>query len=176
MSTDDYEWKLKPDEHWKQVKRFEGGDRTPKFVTGNQSEDRIKIRYFYDEDEKAVWAHVRFGFYAQGPPGHAHGGSVAAVLDEAMGLTAWQSDLSVVAAELSVRFRSPTPLYEEHVIHAWLDEVDGPMARIRSTIASASDPEKVFAQGKGRFVDIGREKFQELANASDRRREASKNN
>ena len=40
----------------------------------------------------------------EGPPGHAHGGSMAAVLDEAMGAAAWMEGHLVVAVRLATSF------------------------------------------------------------------------
>ena len=52
------------------------------------------IHYFRTGPDRSLRAKVLFGPGTQGPPGHAHGGSMAAVLDEAMGGAAWmwQSD------------------------------------------------------------------------------------
>ena len=45
-----------------------------------------------------------FGPGSEGPPGHAHGGAVASVLDEAMGAAAWLAGHPCVAARLQVDF------------------------------------------------------------------------
>lgn len=170
MSKPEYDWTLTAEPTWKRVEDFQSGESTPKFVTGEQSDDRIRVRYFYDENTREVWAFVRFGYLAQGPPGHAHGGSVASVLDEVMGLAAWQAELSVVAAELTLRYKAPTPLYEELVAHAWIEQVEGPIARIKSAISRPE--ERHLVEGSGRFVDIGKERFRSLASEARVRRKA----
>lgn len=170
MSSQEFDWTLTAEPTWKRIESFQAGESTPKFVTGEQSDDRIRVRYFYDENTREVWAFARFGYLAQGPPGHAHGGAVASVLDEVMGLAAWQADLSVVAAELSVRYKAPTPLFEELIAHAWIEEVEGPIARIKSSIGRREG--RHFVEGGGRFVDIGKERFKNLANEAKARRKA----
>lgn len=169
MSDSEYEWTLQPEPHWERAILHDDGENAPKFVVGQMSEDRICVRYFQDPMQKDIWAHVRFGFLAQGPPGFAHGGSVAAVLDEAMGAAAWQADLTVVAAELNFRYKAPTPLFDELLAHAWIDRVDERIARIQSTIARPG--ERTLVAGSGRFVDIGREKYHAFAEAARARRE-----
>ena len=52
-------------------------------------------------DGEYVLADFTFDKRHQGPPGHADGGSLAAVLDEAMGAAVWLAGHSVVAAHLS---------------------------------------------------------------------------
>ena len=59
------------------------------FVMGDNSEDRLMVRYFVRERDNRFFAKIYFGSAAQGPPGFAHGGSIAAALDEAMGFAAW---------------------------------------------------------------------------------------
>lgn len=46
----------------------------------------------------------------QGPPGHAHGGASAAILDELMGLVVWAAGHKVLAANININYRKPLPL------------------------------------------------------------------
>ncbi len=46
----------------------------------------------------------------QGAPGQAHGGVLAAVLDEVMGVTAWSLGSSCATARLEVDYLAPVPL------------------------------------------------------------------
>src|SRR5690349_90349 len=46
----------------------------------------------------------------QGPPGHAHGGCLSAILDEAMGAVVWCAGHPVVAGRLEVDFKRAVPL------------------------------------------------------------------
>jgi acyl-coenzyme A thioesterase PaaI-like protein len=89
------------------------------FVTNDPDGDRLRVRYearaepvphATADEPAALRAEVWFGPKAEGPPGHAHGGSVAAVLDEAMGLAVWLAHRAAVAAHIEVDFRNPVPL------------------------------------------------------------------
>ena len=71
-------------------------------------------------DGPAVRFRTCFGGAQQGPPGHAHGGSMAALLDEAMGAAAWLRRTHLVAARLELHFRRPVPLGSEVTVVAWV--------------------------------------------------------
>lgn len=47
----------------------------------------------------------------QGPPGHAHGGASAAILDELMGLVVWAAGHKVLAANININYRKLLPLH-----------------------------------------------------------------
>ena len=157
----EYNWKLLPETGWEPLESFTTGDSTPKFVSAEQSVDRILIRYFWDPERRDARAHMRMGQHAQGPPGHVHGGCLASILDELMGLAAWRNELAVVARELTIRYRKPTPLWTELVGHAWIERVEGRNAWIRGHIANPDGT--VYVESEGVFTDIGGDRFRELA-------------
>lgn len=80
-----------------------------RFVSGDRTGQRFKARYFRDVEQNLV-ARFWFGPQAEGPPGHAHGGSAAAVLDEVLGLAAWAAGYPIVVGNLNVSFRNMLPL------------------------------------------------------------------
>ena len=76
---------------------------TLRFVSGDQTGNRFRMKYFRDRQSHLV-ARVWFGPVTEGPPDHAHGGSIAAVLDEVLGLAAWAAGHRVVVGNLNVSF------------------------------------------------------------------------
>ena len=80
------------------------------FVSGDPSGHRLNVRYYLRSADGVLRAKVLFGPGTQGPPGHAHGGSMAALLDEAMGGAAWLAGHPVVAAQLNIKFSRMLPL------------------------------------------------------------------
>jgi acyl-coenzyme A thioesterase PaaI-like protein len=82
---------------------------TLRFVSGDPEGNRFRIRYYRDA-EKHLHARIWFGPETEGPPGHAHGGSVAAVMDEALGLAAWAAGYAIVVGNLNVSFRNMLPI------------------------------------------------------------------
>lgn len=82
---------------------------TLKFVSGDQTGNRFRMNYYRDENEDLV-ARVWFGPVTEGPPEHAHGGSIAAVMDEVLGLSAWAAGYQVVVGNLNISFRNLLPI------------------------------------------------------------------
>lgn len=59
-----------------------------------------------------------------GPPGAAHGGIVAGIMDQLLASAGQSAGVAGVTANMTVRFRKPTPLYTELTLHAWSDPRD----------------------------------------------------
>ena len=76
-----------------------------RFVSGDPDGNRFRVRYYRDR-ERHLHARIWFGPETEGPPGNAHGGSVAAVMDEALGLAAWAAGYPIVVGNLNVSFRN----------------------------------------------------------------------
>ena len=88
------------------------------FVSGAFNDPRLRICYYSCNEKNTVYAKVWFGPYAEGPPGHAHGGGIAAVLDETMGMTAWHFGHPAVAVSLNVKFLRMMPLGSDATIRS----------------------------------------------------------
>jgi len=88
------------------------------FVSDDRDPRRLRVAYFRRTSDGALIAKVTFGPGAEGPPDCAHGGSIAAALDEALGAAAWMQGDPVLAARLSVTFRRRLPLGTTATIEA----------------------------------------------------------
>ncbi len=145
-----------------------GVGRGRSFVSGDPDGERIRIRYFRDGDAGMMVAKVWFGPDAEGPPGHAHGGSQAAVLDEAMGGNAWLQGHPVLAGTLTIRYRRPLPLGTVVTVRTDIASVDG---RKVVTSATLEDEDGVYCEGEGVFIvmkDALRERLFEEAQKEGR--------
>ncbi len=67
------------------------------------------VTWAVDEND-GVMAEVTLTQAQQGPPGYAHGGASAALLDEAMGMAAWLAGYHVVSVHLEADYLKPVPL------------------------------------------------------------------
>ena len=85
-----------------------------------------------------------------GPPGHAHGGSIAALLDELMGAASWIRRSNAVAAHLDFDYRRPTPLDVEVMASAWARSDGNRSLKVASEIRLPDGT--LAAQGSGVFV------------------------
>ena len=93
------------------------------FVSGDQDGCRLRVRYFRRESDGAVVGRIWFGPESRGPPGYAHGGSIAAVLDEAMGIMSIVSGNPVLTVKLETRFLRRIPLGTDAFLEAKIVEV-----------------------------------------------------
>ena len=131
------------------------------FVSGDPTGDRIRIRYFKREQDGALVAKVWFGPGAEGPPGHAHGGSIAAVLDEAMAAAAWMIGHTVVIVRLAVVFRRALPLGTLATVEAFIIRKKGKRIWIRGQLLATDGT--AFAEARGLFINLHKWRFTEGA-------------
>lgn len=92
----------------------------------------------------------------QGAPGLAHGGVVAAAVDEAMGFLLWLVGRPAVTAHLEVDFRRPVPVGSRLDLAGEVERVDG--RKIYAAMTGRIDGE-VAVESKAVFVKVGAEHF-----------------
>lgn len=146
-----------PEPGWTPVEppRLEGGRGS--FVSGDPQSDRLRVSYFRREQDSRLVGRAWFGPGAQGPPGFAHGGSIAAVLDEAMGAASWTAGHLVVAARLDTSFQRMLPLGTDALLEAWVDRVEGRKVWTLGRLLDADG--EPFAEAEALFVKIDPERF-----------------
>ena len=101
-------------------------------------------------------AYFQFDERHQGGPGIAHGGLVAAALDEAVGLLATWYAFPAVTARIFVRYRRPVPINTELLIRATLDEARGRRLHIDAAI---TDGDERLAECKAALLHVPLEHF-----------------
>lgn len=121
------------------------------FVSG-EHQARFRVAYFRRETDRHLMARAWFGPDAEGPPGHAHGGAVAAVLDEALGAAAWAEGHPIVVARLITDFRQMVPLGTDATVEAWVHKVDGRKVYTHATLIDAAGT--LLAEGQAICVRL----------------------
>jgi acyl-coenzyme A thioesterase PaaI-like protein len=124
---------------------------TLRFVSGDQTGNRFRMSYFREQQKNLV-ARVWFGPVTEGPPGHAHGGSIAAVLDEVLGLAAWAAGHSIVVGNLNVSFRQLLPLQTVVQVNTRVISVQGRKIMVHGEICSLEGV--VIATGEALCIKI----------------------
>ncbi|PLX99808.1 MAG: PaaI family thioesterase [Desulfuromonas sp.] len=122
-----------------------------RFVSGDPEGDRFRVRYYKDEGGSLV-ARAWFGPETEGPPGHAHGGAMAAVLDEVLGLAAWAAGHQVVVGTLSIQFRQLLPLLTVMQVESEIIKVEGRKITVHGRIVDAVGT--VFAEADCLCINI----------------------
>jgi acyl-coenzyme A thioesterase PaaI-like protein len=96
---------------------------------------------------------VSLGAAFEGAPGRAHGGIVAAVFDDVMGLVLKMVGTPAYTGELTVRYLAPTPIGERLEFRAWLANRDGRKLFIEAEAYRAADRVQV-ASARAVFIAI----------------------
>lgn len=122
-----------------------------RFVSGDPQGQRFRTRYYRQADQSLV-ARIWFGPETEGPPGHAHGGSMAAVLDEVLGLAAWAAGHAIVVANLNVNFRCLLPILQVVQVDTEVVSIEGRKILIRGKLWDGK--EKVYAEADCLCIEI----------------------
>jgi uncharacterized protein (TIGR00369 family) len=104
-------------------------------------------------DGDVGYMRVTLGRAFEGAPGRAHGGIVAALLDEAMGLMNVIDGAMAVTATLDITYHAPTPLGEPIVARAWIARSEGRKRYVEATVHAQ---DVLVASAKGLFITIDR--------------------
>ena len=103
-----------------------------------------------------------FGTAYEGPPGHVHGGFVAAAFDEVLGMAQSLTGNPGMTGSLTVRYRKPTPLHREIRFAGRVDRVEG---RKIFTSGTLFDGETLCAEAEGLFISVDFERMRKMADA-----------
>lgn len=134
----------------------------PNFVFGHpEAANRLQVRYYRRDEDGALVGKAWYGPQSEGPPGHAHGGSMAALLDDLMGTSAWIKGMMVVAANIKIDFRNRLPLGSIVKFDASVNRVDGRKVFTRGAITDLSG--KPYAEGEGLFIALKPEQFRNFS-------------
>lgn len=123
------------------------------FACGLQNPVGLQLT-FYNDGAGHVVAETVVAPHYQGYPGRAHGGVVAAMLDEIVGRTAMTEDPNrfMVTAKLDVRYCQPIPLGETLRLRGSLTRRKGRLAWAHAEVRLADG--SVGAEADATLVDV----------------------
>lgn len=137
---------------WKEVEPFPRAHTKHSFISGDRESLAIRVRYFQNAEVPGIQARAWFGPQSEGPPGHAHGGSQASLLDEGMGAAAWLAGHPVLAVKLEINFRASLPLFTSVTMKSEITRVDGRKVFVKGALVG--DDGKVYSESTGIFLEI----------------------
>jgi acyl-coenzyme A thioesterase PaaI-like protein len=114
--------------------------------------------------EDRVIGTVVCGSAYEGPPGHVHGGYIAAMFDELLGLAQSLSGNHGMTGRLTIHYRAPTPLHTELRMEGWLDRADGRKIVCRGNLYVG---DVLCAEAEGLFISVDFSKLQQMLEARD---------
>lgn len=100
----------------------------------------------------------------EGPPGHVHGGFIAAAFDEVVGMAQSLTGRPGMTGKLSVTYRSPTPLHMPIVFKGWVERIDGRKIFTRGT---AHNGDTLCAEVEALFLSMPADMMDRLRKGRD---------
>jgi uncharacterized protein (TIGR00369 family) len=127
------------------------------FGCGGANPHGMQLTFEQDDAAQRIRGRFRIGAEYQGARGFLHGGIIATLLDEVMAkVSRFQQD-HAVTGELTVEYRRPVPVGEELVVEGWEIGRDERVRIREGEIRNASGV--VRARGRGKFIEVDRERF-----------------
>jgi len=127
------------------------------FACGKGNADGMQLDFFFDEAAHTAFCHFNLAAKYQGPPGHAHGGIIAVILDEAMGKVNKLRNVLALTKSMNVEYLKPVPLGKDLTVTAHEERVEGRVHVNAAEITDASGA--VLARSVGTFVSINIKKM-----------------
>ena len=121
------------------------------FGCGQENRSGLRLHFFTDPDANIV-CHVRLARRFEGPPGHAHGGIIATLLDEAMSKANRARGIVAMTRRMEVDYLRPVPLARRLTLTARHTGTSGRRQHCEAQIADASG--RVLATSKAVFVAV----------------------
>ena len=112
----------------------------------------------------AITGDVVFTEPYEGPPGHCHGGFIAAAFDEVLGMAQSLTGRPGMTGKLSITYRSPTPLHTTIAFRGWVERVDG---RKIFTKGTAHNGDTLCAEAEVLFLSMPPEMMDMLRKGRD---------
>lgn len=140
-------------------------DRSPMYGAMNPVSLPMRMGIESDVGEfGAVTGEAVFTELFEGPPGHCHGGFVAAAFDEVLGMAQSLTGRPGMTGKLSITYRSPTPLGTTIRYVGWVEKVEG---RKIFTKGTAHHGQTLCAEAEGLFLSMPVELIDRLRKGRD---------
>jgi uncharacterized protein (TIGR00369 family) len=123
------------------------------FGCGQANRSGLRLKFFVDEQQQVV-SHVRLARRFEGPPGHAHGGIIATLLDEAMSKANRVHDVVAMTWQMEVEYLRPVPLRQQLTLAGRRVSHHGRKNSCEAEIRDATGT--VLARGKALFIAVDR--------------------
>jgi len=132
-------------------------DRSP--VVGLANPLAPPARYEHHPEEKCVRGEVEFGKAFEGAPGIVHGGFLAALLDEVLGVVTSYSGGPGMTCEYTLRYHRPTRIKAPLRFEARFDRREG-----RKIFVSARlwDGDTLTVTANGMFIAVDMSRFEDF--------------
>jgi acyl-coenzyme A thioesterase PaaI-like protein len=124
------------------------------FGCGQDNDAGLRLAFFVKDHR--VLCHVHLAARFQGPPGHAHGGIIATLLDEAMSKANRHRNVVAMTRHISVDYLRPVPLETDLILEGWSEsDTTSPRGRKHRCSAELRNASgAVLASAAGIFIQV----------------------
>jgi uncharacterized protein (TIGR00369 family) len=122
------------------------------FGCGIDNPEGMKLKFFVDEEKQQTVCNFRLTAKYQGPPGHAHGGIIATILDEAMGKINKLRHVIALTKTMNIEYMKPVPLRKKLVAVGYEKSVEGRKHLNAAEIRNEAG--EVLARCEGLFIAV----------------------
>jgi uncharacterized protein (TIGR00369 family) len=122
------------------------------FACGLNNPDGMRLKFVLDEDRNRFVCGFRLSKRYTGPPGHAHGGIIATILDEAMGKVNKLRQVVALTSQITVHYSRPVPLNKPLRVESYEVSVRG--RRHTNTAEILNQKGEILARSRGLFIAI----------------------
>jgi acyl-coenzyme A thioesterase PaaI-like protein len=127
-------------------------------VAGGANPMGLGAHLFKDGDRAVM--EVTLGKAFEGAPGRAHGGIVAALIDETIGMVLTIQGVLCLTAKLALDYRAPTPINRAVTTRAWIEQREGRKLHMRAELVADGT---VCVEATGLFIEIDPTRFRSSA-------------
>ena len=124
------------------------------FGCGPDNRCGMRLRFTADEAARTVACRVRLPRRFEGPPGHAHGGIVATILDEAMGKVNKMYGLIALTRRMEIDYLKPVPLGVPLLISGRAAEVESDGRKHFRVGEIRNEAGELLASSTGLFIEV----------------------
>jgi len=129
------------------------------FGCGGANAQGMQLTFEQDDAAQRIRGRFRLAAEYQGGAGFVHGGIIALLLDEVMAKVSRFAKDHAVTGEMTVEYLKPVPVGEEIVVEGWEVERTARVRKREGEIRNMAGV--VLARARARFVEIGRERFEQ---------------
>ena len=122
------------------------------FACGKDNADGMHLKFVLDYEAKQAICKFKLSRKYTGPPGHAHGGVIATILDEAMGKVNRLREVIALTSQITVDYLRPVPLNKPLRVESREVSVRG--RRHINEAEILNDRGDVLARSRGTFIAI----------------------
>ncbi len=137
------------------------------FVCGEENISGLQMTFII-LDDGTVQAKYTIKEVYQGWPGIAHGGIVAAILDEVMAklfVTNGTDHRYMVTAKLEIKYRKPVPIGEEILVTARKIVDKGKLAKAFASLRNIN--QEILAEAESTFIQVNETLLNKLTQSQD---------